>query len=294
MVGDRVADVVVVAVAERAGGVSVDFEAVAVADAPCFDSEPVAELDVAAAIAVAEGDVAAFDEAHVAHEADAAFFVGEVGPDHVVEDVGFDGVDGAGEGGELFGPRGVLEGGGVDGKAGEVVEVGVRDQVGGNEVAEEVGGVGFGGLVGDHEVGERARSEDEHAMVGIDGLRGWGSGAYAFGFVHGREVAGRSGSVGRPGSRGTTVARERLFRSQRRFYGRGLGSIVWLFLPCGMRQVLVQDSNDSSKMRASIDSQDRAFGPIGRGRTHKQAGNIVFTWSAPCALYWDGSACCMT
>ena len=125
-------------------------------------------------------------------------------------------------------------------------------------------------------------------MIGIDGLRSWGSGADAFGFVHGREVAGESGSVGRPGSRGTTISRKRWSRSQRRFYRRDQGSIVWVLLPCGVRQVLVQDSNDSSKMRASIDSQDRAFGPIGRGRTHKQTGNIVFTWSAPCALYWDG------
>ena len=104
-----------------------DFEAVAVADAPGFDGQTVAEFDVAAAVAVAEGDVAAFDETHVADEADAAFFVGEVGPDDVVEDVGFDGVDGAGKSGELFGPGGVLEGSGVDGKAREMVEVGVRD-----------------------------------------------------------------------------------------------------------------------------------------------------------------------
>ena len=103
------------------------FEADAVTDAPGFDGEAVADLDVAAAFTVAESDVAAFDEPHVADEADAAFFVREVGPDDVVEDVGFDGVDGGGEGGEFFGARGVLEGGGVDGEAGEVVEVRVGD-----------------------------------------------------------------------------------------------------------------------------------------------------------------------
>ena len=92
------------------------LDAVAVRDLPGAHGEAVADFDVAAAGAGAEGDVAAFGEALEGDEADAAVFVGEVGPDDVVEDVALDGVDGAGEGSETFGARGVVEGGCVDGE----------------------------------------------------------------------------------------------------------------------------------------------------------------------------------
>lgn len=92
-----------------AAAMGMAFHAVAVGDTPGFDGEAITELDVASSVSVAERDIPTFDEAHVGDEADAAFFIGEVGPDDIVEDVGFDGVDGGGEGGDFLGAGGVLE-----------------------------------------------------------------------------------------------------------------------------------------------------------------------------------------
>lgn len=159
----------------------VAFHAVTMGDTPGLDRQPIAELDVASAVAVAEGDIATFDEAHIGDKADAAFFVGEVGPDDIVEDVRLDSVDGGREGGDFFGAGGVLEGGGVDGEAAEMVEVRVGDEVGGDEVAEEICGVGVGGFVGEDQAGEGAGVESESGL-GSSVDRAWGAGSGSFGF----------------------------------------------------------------------------------------------------------------
>jgi len=91
--------------------------AVAVGDFEALDAETVAYFYVAAAVAFAQRDVAAFGEPLECHEPDAAVFVGQVGPDDVVEEVRFDGIDSERESCEALRPGSVVKGGGVDDEA---------------------------------------------------------------------------------------------------------------------------------------------------------------------------------
>jgi hypothetical protein len=103
---------------------------VAVRDFEAADGEAVADFDVAVAVAFSYSNVAAFLKALEGEEADTAVFVCEVWPDDVVEEVGFDGVDGEGEGSEAFWAGRVVESGSVDDESGHVVEMGMCDEVG--------------------------------------------------------------------------------------------------------------------------------------------------------------------
>ena len=167
------------------------LHAVAMGDTPSFDGEAIAEFNVTSSVTVSQRDIPAFDETHVGDQADTAFLIREVGPDDIIENVGFDGVDGGGEGGDFLRAGGVLEGGGVDGEAGEVVEVRVRDEIGGDEVAEKVGGVGVGGLVREDETCKGAGIEREPGSGRFfHGARG--PGLCSFGFRDWGEVIGES------------------------------------------------------------------------------------------------------
>lgn len=129
----------------------------AVADTPAFDCQTVADLDVAPAFAVPKRYVPTVDESIVAHESDGTVpFVGEIWPDYAVEDVFFDGVDGGGKGGDSFPPQGLLERSGVDGEPSDVVEMGVRDEIGGDKAPEDIGRISFCRFVRELEVGEWA------------------------------------------------------------------------------------------------------------------------------------------
>lgn len=149
---------------EQAGGtgcrpaVAVSLYAVAVTDAPDLDEQPVADLRVALALAVAEGRTAPLDETQVSDQAGAVVLVAEVRPYDVIEDVSLEGVDGPRKTGELLGasPGGA---GGVDDEAGDVVKVRVCDEVGFDEGAGDVAGVGVGGAVRDGEAGKGTRCE---------------------------------------------------------------------------------------------------------------------------------------
>ena len=136
-------------------------------DVESFHGQAIADFNVAATFTVAQGEVSAFREALKGDKASPAFFVGEVGPDDVVEDVGFDSVDGGRESSKLFRPGSVLEGGCINSKAGEVVEVRMSNEVCGDEVAEEVERVGFSAFVREKEVFEGAGSHDEFGAVGL-------------------------------------------------------------------------------------------------------------------------------
>ena len=132
-------------------------DVLAVGDFPGLDGQAVAHLDVSPARAVAECRVAAVCQSLKRYKAHAAFLVGEVGPQPVVEDVGFQSIDGFGQRGDLLRSGRVLERGRVDGEAGHVVQVGVRDQVRADEVSKKVQGVGFGGLMWKRNALERSR-----------------------------------------------------------------------------------------------------------------------------------------
>ena len=73
---------------------AVGLRAVAVAHAPAFHRQSVDHFNVASAFAVPNGDISPLEQPHVADQADAPFFVGQVWPYHVVEDVLLDGIDG--------------------------------------------------------------------------------------------------------------------------------------------------------------------------------------------------------
>lgn len=65
----------------------------------------------------------------------------------------------------------------------------MRDEVGGDEVAEEVGSVSFGGLVGEDESSKGAGVEREPGLGGIFlGAWAWGAGSSSFGFGDRGEV----------------------------------------------------------------------------------------------------------
>lgn len=74
------------------------LDAVPMTNSKAFYGEAVADFDVSGGGAVTEHAVAAFLEALERDETDTAVFVSEVGPDEIVEDVLFDGVDGEREG----------------------------------------------------------------------------------------------------------------------------------------------------------------------------------------------------
>ena len=111
--GDGLGEVRVAAAVDVAG----PAHAVAVGDFEALDAEPVTYFYVAAAVALAQCDVAAFGEPLECHKPDAAVFVGQVGPDDVVEEMRFDGIDGKRESCEALRPGGVVKGGGIDDKA---------------------------------------------------------------------------------------------------------------------------------------------------------------------------------
>ena len=92
-----------------AAAMRVASHAVAMGDAPGFNRESVAKLNIASTIALAESNVSALYEAHVRHQANTVFFIREVRPDNIIEDMAFDSINGEWESGHLFRAGGVLE-----------------------------------------------------------------------------------------------------------------------------------------------------------------------------------------
>ena len=79
---------------DTAAAMRVTSHAVAMGDTPGFNREPVAEFDIASTTSLAESDVSALYEAHVRDQTDAAFLIGEVRPDDIIENMAFDSING--------------------------------------------------------------------------------------------------------------------------------------------------------------------------------------------------------
>lgn len=249
--------VVMVVVVVREALLAALRRARAVADHPALNAEALAHLNVAAAVALANSHVAALDEAHVADEADAALLVRQVRPDGVVEDVRLDHVDRRRQRRQPLRPRRVLERGRVDDEARDVVEMRVRDEVRRHQFARNVRGARAGAARRQLEPGKRTHALKPASHVATRCRRGvivpprhhhhhlllfflprllfhgWSAGVV-------REVVGAF--------RRRTCAVSNSWRSNTG--GRGM--------------VLRHDSGYGGQMRSGIDSQNRAFGPLGR------------------------------
>lgn len=145
------------------------LDAMAVADTPSLDEEPIAHLEIPPVLAVSQGGTTALYQSQVRQQAGAVVLVAEIGPDDVVEDVRFERLDRARQAGELLGPR-PGQAGGVDDEAGDVVEVRVRDEKGVDKMARDVGGIGFGGDVWQREAGKWPCGEGPTGVGLIDRL----------------------------------------------------------------------------------------------------------------------------
>jgi len=101
----------------------------------------VANFDETARIAVAEGGVSTFGQPLERYKTDAVVFVGQVGPDYVVEDVGLDRIYGKGKCCEAFRSGCVMESCCIYCEAGKVIEMWVGDEVGADVLSDNMDGV---------------------------------------------------------------------------------------------------------------------------------------------------------
>jgi hypothetical protein len=79
----------------------------------------------------------------VRDEAHASVLVGKIWPDDIVEDVRFDRIDDVWQGSQPLRILGIFQSGRVDNEAGEVVEVGVREEICRYELANDIRRIHF-------------------------------------------------------------------------------------------------------------------------------------------------------
>ena len=205
----------------------VGLRAVAVTHAPAFDGQSVDYFNVASAFAVPDGDISPLEQPHVADQADAPFFVGQIWPYHVVEDVLLDGIDRGRQGSDLLGEGRVLEGGGVDGESREMVQVRVSDEIGRDQIPQHRCSIRLDAFRREDETSEWASSHDERWLRRIpSGRRGW---SHALGIRRGRHIAG--------------LLVDWLSRLR-----------VW--------EMLFKDLDDCGQMGAAVDGENGSFAPV--------------------------------
>lgn len=81
---------------------TVSLDAVAVTDAPCFDTKPVADFEVTPAFSFSKSWRSTLDESHVGNKSGSIVLVTQIWPYDVVEDVCLQGGDGAWQSGYLL------------------------------------------------------------------------------------------------------------------------------------------------------------------------------------------------
>lgn len=120
------------------------FNGHTVRDGTGLYGQAVGNFEVAPRITLANGQAPAIVETHIRDEAGSTILVRQVWPDDIVKDMVPEGVDGVGQASKSFRAWTCRQSGRVDDEAGNVVEVRMRNEIGLDETASDVSGIGAG------------------------------------------------------------------------------------------------------------------------------------------------------